>query len=65
MRGNWKDYQGVVTFGWLKRSGETPRLIPVTFSAQAQYKNRTYWCRGQFTNYQEFGASVRLITNKD
>jgi hypothetical protein len=65
MRGNWKDYQDVVTYGWLNRADEPPRLIPLTMSAQAQYKNHIYWCRGQFTDYREFGARVRFILNKD
>jgi hypothetical protein len=62
MRGNWKDYQDVVTYGWLNRADEPPRRIPLTMSAQAQYKNHTYWCRGQFTHYREFAARVRLVT---
>jgi hypothetical protein len=59
--GWWKNYQAVVTYGWLQRSGDTPRLIPVTISAQAERGKKVYWCRGQFVNYQVFSSKVKEI----
>lgn len=61
--GRWKDYQAVVTYGWLRRRDEAPRLIPLTISTQAEYNKRVHWCRGQFTNYQIFTSRVRIATN--
>ncbi len=59
--GWWKHYQAVVTYGWLQRSGETPRLIPLTISAQAERGKKVYWCRGQFVNYQVFSSKAKQI----
>jgi Trypsin-like peptidase domain len=61
--GKWKDYRAVVTYGWLRRSAEAPRLIPRTISSQAQYNKKIYWCRGQFTNYQVFSSRVKMAAN--
>ncbi len=61
--GTWKDFQAVLTYGWLKRADEAPRLIPLTISAQAEYKKKVYWCRGQFTNYRVFSSQVRMAAN--
>jgi hypothetical protein len=61
--GRWKDYHAIITYGWLKRVDESPRLIPLTISTQAEYKKHIYWCRGQFTDYQVFNARVRINTN--
>ncbi|SRR6266851_1202644 len=61
--GKWKDYQGVVTYGWLQRTNETPRLIPLTISTQAEYNKKVYWCRGRFTNYQVFSSRVKITAN--
>ena len=58
----WKDYQAVVTYGWLNR-GEQPQLIPVTIYADVKYKNKLYWCRGLFTDYKVFSARARIIGN--
>jgi len=58
--GWWKHYQAVVTYGWLQRSGETPRLIPLTISAQAERGKKIYWCRGRFVNYQVFSSQVKM-----
>jgi hypothetical protein len=60
LAGGWKAYHAVVGYGWLKRQNETSRLIPATISVQAGYKKRIYWCRGQFMNYQVFGARVKV-----
>ena len=62
--GKWKDFNAVVTYGWLHRTDETPpRLIPLTISAQAEYNKKVYWCRGVFMNYQIFGSRVKIIAN--
>jgi trypsin-like peptidase len=61
--GKWKDYQAVVTYGWLQRPDKTPQLIPLTISTQAEYKKKIYWCHGHFTDYRMFGTRVRIIGN--
>jgi len=63
LAGKWKDFQGVVTYGWLQRDDE-PRLIPLSISTQAKSHKKVYWCRGQFTDYQEFSSRVRIIADK-
>src|SRR5208337_2477654 len=63
-RGWWKHYQSVVTYGWLQRRGEIPRLIPLTISTQAERGKRVYWCRGQFVNYQVFRSQVVKMVTK-
>lgn len=59
--GKWKDYQSVVTYGWLRRTEEAPRLIPLTISTQAEYGSKVYWCRGLFTNYRIFTTRARIV----
>src|SRR6266851_4478997 len=59
----WEDCQVVLTYGWLRRANEPPRLVPLTIFTEARYKKHVYWCRGHFTDYQVFSARVRLITN--
>jgi len=61
--GKWKDYQGVVTYGWLKWEDEPPRLVPLTIYTQAEYKKKVYWCRGHFTDYRVFSSRVKIIAN--
>jgi len=60
LRGKWKNYESVVTYGWLRDTQGNARLIPVTIAAQADYDNKTYWCRGQFMNYRVFASRVRV-----
>jgi hypothetical protein len=60
LTGAWRNYQAVLTYGWLKHADEPARLVPVTFSTQAEYKRKIYWCRGQFTDYQMFGTRIRI-----
>ena len=60
--GKWKDYQAVVTNGWLHRTDEASQLIPLTISTQAEYNKRVYWCRGQFTDYQKFSSRVKIAS---
>jgi len=59
--GWWKHYQSVVTYGWFQRRGETPRLIPLTISTQAERGKKIYWCHGQFVNYREFSSQAKQI----
>ena len=61
--GKWKDYQALVTYGWLEKANEPPRLIPLTIASQAEYNRKLYWCRGQFTGYQVFGSEVKIAAN--
>ena len=63
LSGKWKNYQSVVTYGWLRRSGEVPRLIPFSISAQAEYNKKVYWCRGRFMDYQVFSSRVKVAAN--
>ena len=59
LSGNWQNPQAIVTYGWLKKADEPPRLIPLTIAAQAEYRNKLYWCRGQFTDYRQFTARAK------
>jgi hypothetical protein len=52
--GKWKDDQAVVSYRWLHRTDESPRLIPLTISTPARYGKKEYWCRGQFMDYRVF-----------
>ena len=61
---HWGTYQVVVTYGWLKRSGEPPRLIPVTFYSQLRGEKRVDWCRGQFTDYRVFIVKAKVGSYK-
>ena len=61
--GERKIYHIVVTYGWLQRTDDPPRLIPLTFSSETEDKKRIDWCRGQFTNYQVFSSRVRIVVN--
>jgi hypothetical protein len=54
----------VVTYGWLQRKDETPRLIPLTIYTQVEHR-KAYWCRGQFTDYQVFDSRVRIMPKQD
>jgi len=58
----WKDYQGVVTYGRLKRADEPTTLVPLTIYTQAEFKKRVYWCRGAFMNYQVFDSRVKILS---
>jgi hypothetical protein len=63
MAGKWTDYTAVMTYGWLKRADESPRLIPLTISTQAKYGKTVHWCRGRFLNYRVFSSSVKITSN--
>jgi hypothetical protein len=58
-----KIYHIVVTYGWLQRADDPPRLIPLTFASEREYKKQIDWCRGQFTDYQVFSSRVRIIAD--
>ncbi len=62
--GAWRDRGTVVTYGWLRRTGEAPRLVPLTISAEAEYHNKVYWCRGNFQDYRIFKAQTRIVANE-
>jgi hypothetical protein len=60
----WEECQVVLTYGWLKRADEPPRLVPLTVFTEARYKKKDiYWCRGQFTDYRIFDSDVRIVAN--
>jgi hypothetical protein len=63
--GKWRNLQAVVTYGWLNKPGEAPRLIPLTIATQAEYKRKIYWCRGQFTDYRLFTSRARVIASTE
>jgi hypothetical protein len=63
--GRWKNHQTVVTYGWLKKAGDGPRLIPLTIATQAEYKKKLYWCRGQFTDYRVLPSQGRFIASSE
>jgi hypothetical protein len=48
-----------MTYGWLEKDGAQYR-VPVTLTEQAEHK-KTYWCRGQFTDYEMFGVRARVV----
>jgi hypothetical protein len=59
----WEACQVVLTYGWLKRANEPPRLVPLTIFTEARYKKHISWCRGQFTDYRIFSSRVKIIAN--
>jgi hypothetical protein len=61
LRGKWKNYSAVVTYGWIKLSDGPMKLAPLTISSQADYGMKTYWCRGEFSRYQAFDSRIRII----
>ncbi len=59
----WEDCQVVLTYGWLNRENDPPRLVPLTIFAVARYKKHVHWCRGQFRDYQIFSTRARIIAS--
>jgi hypothetical protein len=59
----WEDVHVVLTYGWLKRANEPPRLTPLTIYSEARYNSHIFWCRGHFTDYSVFSVEARLIAN--
>lgn len=60
--GGWDEWDVIMTYGWLKRENDLPRLVPLTIYTEGRNK-KIYWCRGHFTDYRVFTAESRLITN--
>lgn len=60
----WESYETVLTYGWLTRANESPRLVPLTTYTQSSRKKHVYWCRGHFANYQVFAARGRLLAGQ-
>jgi hypothetical protein len=58
----WRDYQIVLTYGWLREAGETPRLVPLTALIQGRNGKHNFWCRGNYTDYHVFSAHARLVS---
>lgn len=56
----WGPGETIVTYGWLTKPGDGPRLVPVTILYKSS-KRKLYWCRGQFVNYREFISRPRLL----
>ncbi len=59
LSGPWYRWWAVMTYGWLEKDG-APYLVPVTITTQAEHQ-KTYWCRGLFTDYEMFRAKARLV----
>jgi hypothetical protein len=59
----WQDAQIIITYGWLKQPDEPVRLVPLTIYTQGRHGKHIYWCRGQFTDYQKFSASAKILAN--
>jgi hypothetical protein len=57
---SWGNLMLVVTFGWADIEGER-LLVPLTIWMQVVDKSQIDWCRGQFTDYQQFRPTVRLL----
>jgi hypothetical protein len=67
--GKWRDDQSVVTYGWLLRANEIPRLTPVTISTQAEFNKSStgpqgiqQWSemRGELTGSMRSSATSAL-----
>jgi Trypsin-like peptidase domain len=56
----WQDYRDEVTFTWIEING-VRSLVPATISSQVKEKSHVYWCRGVFTDYQQFQSNARLL----
>ena len=60
--GKWHNYLSVVNYGLLQFADNTPRLVPMTISTQAEFKDKIYWCRGLFTNYGMFSSRTKIMS---
>jgi hypothetical protein len=56
----WEDVHVVLTYGWLRRTDEPPRLIPLTIYTESRDNRHIYWCRGHFTDYSVFSVRMKL-----
>ena len=61
--GGWKDSHVIITYGWLNRADEPPRLAPLTIYAEARDQKQIYWCRGHFMDYRVFSVGARLVVD--
>jgi trypsin-like peptidase len=59
----WEGSQIVLTYGWLKRADEPPRLVPLTIFTEARDKKHIYWCQGQFTDYRVFTSRTKIVAS--
>lgn len=59
LTGPWYGLQVVVTYGWIEKD-QKQYLVPLTITTQAEH-NKTYWCRGLFTDYEMFGVKSRMV----
>jgi hypothetical protein len=56
----WEDVYVILTYGWLNRSNEAPRLAPLTIYSEARTRKHMYWCKGHFTDYQMFSVGTKV-----
>jgi hypothetical protein len=61
--GEWRDYESVVTYGWLRRAGEADWVVPRTIFTQIRKGQKAYWCRGLFTNYRIFDVQAKIVAS--
>jgi hypothetical protein len=61
----WEENHIVITYGWLDRPNEPPRLIPRTIFTLARHKKdkEVHWCQGQFIDYKVFTVHARIGLN--
>jgi trypsin-like peptidase len=57
---SWRNFRSIVTFGWTDIAGKRP-LVPVTIWTQTYDGSHVFWCRGQFTDYQQYRVTARLV----
>ena len=59
----WHDAHSILTYGWLKKPNEHPRLVPLTIYTEARERKHIYWCREHFTDYEMFSVGARIAAN--
>jgi len=59
----WHDAHSILTYGWLKKPNEQPRLVPLTIYTEAREGKHIYWCREHFTDYEMFSVGARIAAN--
>jgi hypothetical protein len=62
LAGPWHGWWEVLTYGWLAKDGVRYR-VPVALTMQAE-DDKTYWCRGLFTDYDMLSVKSRVIPVK-
>lgn len=58
IHGPWYNLWAVMTYGWLEKDGRR-YLVPISITMQAEH-DKTYWCRGLFTDYEMFSVKSTL-----